>query len=363
MNRMTDAEIIYIDPPVTYLAPLKDSAAKAQIYRSREPFKQVKPHIKVYAQPPVLPFYNKYRAINKRNQLDFARYVKRILKENKWDKDFWLWIYSPMYCDLVPALAKELKMNPRELWAHTVYDCVDRHSAYPGMINPAVVDIMEEDLAGDCAFVFSTAQGLYDRLRQFNRNCHLIPNGCNFELFNKTAGLEKTEEGTVFGFVGVVQECTDMSCLISLAKAFPDAKLRIIGKKLAGVDTGVLEGLGNVEFAGLVPQEELPEHIKNFDVCLNVFADNDLSKDVSPLKFYEYLATGKPVVSTPVPLQVLDYEDCIYIARSTDEFVEKCGEALSEGKDDQRRAMRIEKAKLCSWDERVRSMKEILGWT
>ena len=362
MNRMTDAEIIYIDPPVTYIAPLKDSAARSQIYRSKEPYKQAQPHKKVYAQPPVLPFYNKIRAVNRRNQQDFARYVKRILKENKWGNDFWLWVYHPMYCDLVPALAKELRMSAKELWAHTVYDCVDRHSAYPGMINPAVVDTMEEDLAGDCAFVFATAQGLYDRLKAFNRNAYLIPNGCNFELFSKTASLEKTEKGTVFGFVGVVQECTDMSCLTALAKAFPDAKIRIIGKKLPGVDTTGLEALGNVEFKGLVPQEELPQYIKDFDVCLNVFADNDLSKDVSPLKFYEYLATGKPVVSTPVPLQVLEYDDCIYIARSTAQFVEKCGQALLENPDDPRRAMRIEKARLCSWDERVKSMKNILGW-
>ncbi|MBQ2227823.1 MAG: glycosyltransferase, partial [Firmicutes bacterium] len=118
----------------------------------------------------------------------------------------------------------------------------------------------------------------------------------------------------------------------------------------------------NVEMKGLVPQRELPGYIKDFDVCLNVFADNDLSRDVSPLKFYEYLATGKPVVSTLVPLQVLDYVDCIYLAETPDEFVTRCREALEEGPDSPKRTERIEAARRNSWDEKVAEMKEILAW-
>ena len=359
---MTDAEIIYIDPAVTYLAPLKDSAAKVQIYRHKEPFKQAGENIRVYAQPPVLPFYNKHRFINRQNQADLARYIKRILKENGWGNDFWIWCYSPSSCDFVPALAKELGVKPKDLWKHTVYDCVDRHSAYPGMINPALVDSMEEDLAGDSAFVFATAEGLYERLSRFNKNVHLVPNGCNFELFNRTASLAKTEDKKVLGFVGVIQECTDMDVLLAVAKAFPDAVIRFVGKKLPGVDTSALEAMPNTEFIGLVPQEELPEYIKEFDLCLNVFANNDLSKDVSPLKFYEYLATGKPVVSTPMPRQVQEYKDCIYIAYSPEEFAAKCREALNEAPGSPMRSARIEAARLCSWDERVKTIRQILNW-
>jgi hypothetical protein len=118
----------------------------------------------------------------------------------------------------------------------------------------------------------------------------------------------------------------------------------------------------NVEMAGLVPQPQLPQHIKDFDLCLNVFADNELSRDVSPLKFYEYLATGKPVVSTLVPLQVLDYADCIYLAETPAEFAMRCREALAETPDSPKRQARIEAARRNSWDEKVREMKEILGW-
>jgi hypothetical protein len=80
------------------------------------------------------------------------------------------------------------------------------------------------------------------------------------------------------------------------------------------------------------------------------------------LKFYEYLATGKPVVSTPVPLQVKAYADCIYLAEDTEEFIEKCREAAGESPDDPRRAERMRLARSCSWEERLRAMRSILGW-
>lgn len=67
-----------------------------------------------------------------------------------------------------------------------------------------------------------------------------------------------------------------------------------------------------------------PQYLAHFDVCLNLFAPSDLSKDVSPLKFYEYLATGKPIVSTPQPEQVLQYAPLIHIAGDCDAFLAAC---------------------------------------
>ena len=74
-----------------------------------------------------------------------------------------------------------------------------------------------------------------------------------------------------------------------------------------------------------------------------------------------YLATGKPVVSTPVPIQVRDYADCIYIASGKEDFIEKCRQALAEPEGSPLRRMRMEQGKACSWDERVKAMRDILG--
>lgn len=362
MNRMTDCTILYVDPPVTLIAPLKDPKAKERLSLYKEGPKQALPNLKVYAQPPVLPFFNKRRDINERNQKKLAKYLAKILRENDFGDDFWVWCYSPTSCDVIAPLAKELGLDSAKLWKRTVYDCVDRHSAYPGHIDPKVVDEMEEDLARSCGCVFATAQGLYERLKEFNENTHLIPNGCAFELFNTAADMEKEGVSPHFGFVGMLQECLDYDCIRAVAEAFPDGKVTLIGRTLPGVDMTWTEQVPNVEMTGLVPQRELPGYIKDFDVCLNVFADNDLSRDVSPLKFYEYLATGKPVASTLVPLQVLDYADCIYLAETPDEFVMRCREALEETPDSPKRTARIEAARRNSWDEKVKEMKEILAW-
>ena len=364
MNRLVGCNILYVDPPVSLIAPLKDPKARERLAAYKEGPKQAQPGLKVYAQPPVVPFFNRKRAINECNQKRLAKYLAGLVKDNGFGDDFWIWCYSPTSCDVVAPLAAELGLDPSALWKRTVYDCVDRHSAYPGQIDPAVVDAMEEDLARSCGCVFATAQGLYERLKAFNENTHLIPNGCAFELFNRTASLEKSGafDGPHFGFVGMLQECLDYECLKAVAKAFPEGKVTLIGRSLPGVDLSWTEQFSNVELAGLVLQPQLPERIREFDVCLNVFADNDLSRDVSPLKFYEYLATGKPVVSTLVPLQVLDYADCIYLAETPDEFVLRCREALAEGPDDPRRQARIEAARRNSWDEKVAEMKTILGW-
>ena len=350
MNRLSDAEILYIDPPVSLLAPLKDKNAKPRLSAYKKPGEKAKDNLTVYAAPPVLPFFNKYRFLNRINQKRLARYIKKRMKENGFQKPY-LWCYSPTSCDLIAHIPN----------AGVIYDCVDRHSAYKGMIDPAVVDRMEEDLARLASQVFCTAQGLYETLVRYNKNTELIPNGAAYEIFSRASGkAEKKEgEGPVFGFVGMLQECIDYELIRRISERWPEGEIDLIGRPLPGVDLSLLEGRENVRFLGLFPQTELPEHIRRFDVCLNVFREGKLSKDVSPLKFYEYLATGKPVVSTREPLQVFDFADVTYIAETPEDFVVKCEEALRET-DPEKAQKRMAYGKACSWEERVKRMETIL---
>ena len=98
----------------------------------------------------------------------------------------------------------------------------------------------------------------------------------------------------IFGFVGALQSCIEYGYLEAAAKARPDWSFVLIGKEKPGVDLSALHAMPNVHFLGLKPNEQLPQYLAHFDACLNLFAKSDLSKDVSPLKFYEYLATGRP---------------------------------------------------------------------
>ena len=222
-----------------------------------------------------------------------------------------IWSYLPAHCDIIKRLPH----------SQVVYDCVDRHSGYPGMINPAVVDGCERDLAMQCDTVFSTASGLHETLSQYNKNSYMIPNGANYELFSQAQSkLDFVPDeladikGPVIGFVGMLQECIDYDLITAAAKAHPEYTFVFVGKALPGVATDGLRALPNVRLCGLKPQQELPRYLSCFDVCINPFRAGALAKDVSPLKFYEYLATGKPIGTPPQPEQVLAFADAVEIA-------------------------------------------------
>lgn len=419
MNRLSDAEIIYIDPPVSYIAPIKDKKTKDRLSAWKKPGQKVRDNVTVYAAPPVIPFFNKHRWINRMNQKRLAKFLNEKIKEHGFEKPI-LWCYSPTSCDVVDLVEN----------SGVIYDCVDRHSAYQGMIDPAVVDRMEEDLAKKSSQVFCTAQGLYDTLITYNGTTKLIPNGAAYEIFSKAAepaaakleaagagsaagtpaGLEAQEkaettagaeaeskagtpagsevkgaaatpaaEGSeksgvqpgsaaghgepfkkpTFGFVGMLQECIDYDCICAVADAWPEGEVVMIGRSLPGVDLSPLEARKNIRLQGLIPQTDLPDFIRDFDVCLNVFREGRLSKDVSPLKFYEYLATGKPIVSTGEPLQVQDFADVVHIAHNKEDFVKACADALQEN-DPSKTEQRLAYGRQCSWDERVKQMEDVL---
>ena len=354
MKRLKDADILYFEPTVTLLAPFKDKKAKERLtmYHSREG--EVQGHVRILAMPPVLPFFNKFRWINRINQAFLARYVKKRMRQFGFTEPL-LWCYSPTSCDLVGKVPHK----------GLVYDCVDRHSAYPGIIDRKTVEQMEEELARGADVVFSTAVGLYETLKNFNSNCYMIPNGAAYEIFSRAQEKLETPQRLkgmrhpLFGFIGMLQECIAYDAIEALADAWPEADIVFIGRPLPGVDTQRLEKHTNIHLLGMVPQEELPAYIAQFDVCLNTFVPGALSKDVSPLKFYEYLATGKPIVSMKEPLQVLDYSDVVYLCDSNDSFIAQCRSAVEES-NPALVEKRLAYGKACSWDERVRTMANIL---
>ncbi len=356
MNRIDSEEILYFDPPITYIAPLKDKSAWKRLFAYRAPGERARKNLTVYALPPVFPFFNKYRFINKINQRIIAFFVKKKMKLHGFSDPI-LWCYSPTSADAAPLIPHSA----------LVYDCVDRHSAYKGFINEETVNGLEKSLATQADTVFATAVGLYDTLAEYNKNAVMLPNGVNFEHFNRAATEDlpvpddiKDIKHPIIGFIGMLQECIDYEKIELIAKERPDWSVVLVGKPLPGVNLDYLKKYDNIHFLGMKKYDDIPAYIANFDVCLNVFRSGNLSRDVSPLKFYEYLATGKPVVSTPQPEQVLGYSDSVYIARGTSDFIEQCEKALSEP-DNKKRELRITYAHACSWDARVREMEEILS--
>ena len=103
MNRLVDTQILFFDPPITYLAPFRDKSAKPRLKLYRSGGVKATDHITVYALPPVLPFANKYRWINKINQKKLARFINGILVKQGIENPY-LWCYSPSSADIIPHL-------------------------------------------------------------------------------------------------------------------------------------------------------------------------------------------------------------------------------------------------------------------
>lgn len=355
MQRLPESEILYFDPPFTLLAPFKDKSLWKKLFNFRKSQPKPQSNITVYSLPPILPFFNKFKFINRINQKILSRFINKKIKEHNFSSPI-LWCYSPTSCDIIDKIPHSC----------TVYDCVDRHSGYGGLMNPAVVDEMEIKLCSKSDAVFCTAVGLHQRLFPHNKNTFMIPNGANYELFSKASEhiepCPKKMQGIkhpILGFVGMLQDCIDYDMIAALAEAHPDYSIVFIGKTLPGVDISALQKYDNIKILGLVEQSQLPYYISQFDICLNTFKKGKLSKDVSPLKFYEYLATGKPIVSTPEPEQVLEYKDIIEIADNNTEFIEKCEKILSENNDNGKE-QRMLAGKDASWDSRVAQIIEKL---
>ncbi|MDD3165687.1 MAG: glycosyltransferase [Oscillospiraceae bacterium] len=352
MRRIPDAEILYFDPPVSLIAKFKDPSARAKAEAYRAPGETIG-NITVYSLPPVWPFFNKFRWINRRNQKMIAAFVRKKMAQHHMAQPV-LWCYSPTGCDAAPEIPHSA----------LIYDCVDRHSAYGGLMNPAVVDEMELSLAKQADQVFATAQKLRDRLARVNPGAIFLPNGADYARFSAAAAPQPMPEdlrgitGPIFGFIGALQSCIAYDFLEAAVAARPDWSFVLIGGEKPGVDLSRLHAAKNVHFLGLKPNEQLPQYLAHFDVCLNLFDNSPLSRDVSPLKFYEYLATGKPIVSTPQPEQVLQYRSLIHIAATADEFISACAAAL---RNDGAAAARMAEGEKASWDSRVAQMCQILS--
>ena len=354
MSRLSSAQVLYFDPPVTLIAPLKDRRTFKRLFAFLKAPQKPQENISVYALPPVLPFYNKVRLINRINQACIARFVRKKMKKHGFENPV-VWCYSPMSADAVEKIPHSA----------VVYDCVDRHSAYKGLINVDTVNTMEAELCRKADQVMTTAIGLFDTLSGYNPGAVMLPNGVNFEHFNKVCeGLPVPEDmkdlpRPIIGFSGMLQECIDYDKIELVARERPEWSVVLVGGSMPGVNLDHLKKYPNIHFLGMKKYDDMPAYLGAFDVCLNVFRSGDLAKDVSPLKFYEYMASGKPVVTTPQPEQVLGYNDAVYISYGEADFIAKCEQALSEP-DSTRHDLRVAYGKACSWDSRVREIEALM---
>jgi len=269
-------------------------------------------------------------------------------------KRFVLWFYTPM------AISFASHLEP----IVTVYDCMDELSAFK-FAAPELFQ-NEQNLFKKADLVFTGGQSLYEAKKNQHERVFAFPSSIDVEHFRKARKIEKepADQQNIarprFGYCGVIDERIDIGLLGEAANLRPEWQFIMIGPVVKISDQD-LPQTANIHYLGGKDYQELPSYMTGWDVALMPFAINESTKFISPTKTPEYLAAGKPVVSTPIRDVVRGYGESglVHIASTVEEFVSACEKALQENSSE-----RITKADVFlaknSWDLTWAEMQKLI---
>jgi GT2 family glycosyltransferase/glycosyltransferase involved in cell wall biosynthesis len=242
-----------------------------------------------------------------------------------------------------------------------VYDCMDEWSGFPGIADSVIAE--ETRLVASADLVVVSAKRLLEKWTGGGPPVVLARNGTDFTRFEHAEpSVELAGIATpVIGYFGAISEWLDIDLLAEVARQRPQYTFAIVGEP--EIDVRSLKRLPNVRLLGQRPYDEIPRHLAAFDVCIIPFLVNDITAATDPVKFYEYISAGRPVVSTWMP-ELDPYRDHLYLARDRDEFLANLDAAVTED-DSARREQRIAVARENDWQARYDAIEgaiaEVLG--
>jgi UDP-galactopyranose mutase len=234
------------------------------------------------------------------------------------------WYYTPMM----------LTFSRQVEAACTVYDCMDELANF--RFAPAELLGLERELLASSDVVFTGGYSLYEAKKGLHPNIHPFPSSVDRAHFGQARAMDAVpdDQGSLprprFGFYGVIDERMDLEMIAAVADAHPEWSIVMVGP-VVKIDPADLPHRPNIHYLGGKRYEELPVYLGGWDVALMPFAINDSTKFISPTKTPEYLAGGRPVVSTPITDVIRHYGDLesVFIADGADAFIKGCEQALA----------------------------------
>ncbi len=295
--------------------------------------------------PIVFPFAERLKIISFLNKILMIIRI-RIKIWSLGFKNIILWFYTPKSIYLMG------KLNEKFI----VYDIMDEHSKFNGA--PKGIDEVEKKLIKKCNVIFTGTKRLLEDKRVFNSNSHFFSCGVDYAHFAKAQNnqdsrfkiqdssnkMEDLQLATcslqpsfkelfpelithhsslstpIVGYVGAVDDRLDYDLIKMMAELHPEWSIVLIGP-FVGVKKDDLPDMKNIFYLGGREYKQLPEYIKKFDVCIMPFKKNPLTEKINPTKALEYMAAGKPIVSTPIPDMVEFYSHIIKIGQNADLFI------------------------------------------
>jgi glycosyltransferase involved in cell wall biosynthesis len=318
------------------------------------PPKEVKDNIWVWS-PIILPFQS-ISWVRRFNRLLFGLWLGFWLKRRGFQKSL-LWTYNPL-------TTRILDVNKFD---NLVYHCVDEIKAQPGM-PVQLLEEAESELIVQSSVIFTTAKQLYETRKKLNEKTFYFSNVADFDHFQKALLNETVVPDDLdiipkprAGFIGALSGYkVDFKLIRQAATENPDVSFVLIGKVGEGdpwSDVSALEEINNIYFLGPKKYADLPAYLKGFDVAMLPNTLNEYTDSMFPMKFFEYLAAGRPVVSVDL-ISLSDFHDVCFLSESYKEFSKNIRLALNDTAEELEK--RVELAREYTYDSRMKKMMAIV---
>lgn len=348
--------ILFVDPPLSFLTlSLGKVQGKNRNFRSR--LHRVNEQLIVYTPSAFPPFSHYLHWIHSLHTKLLMFLVRSLLKKFSFN-NYVLGIGNPFLGNVVKVFSPRL----------SYYDCSDDYLASPRVRGAKeLLRKLEGELVRSVDLVFCTSTGLVEAKSLLNQNCFLVPNGVDLTSFFK----QPLKSGTSFdigkirkpilGYIGLIDERFDVDGLLGLAKKRLDWSIVMVGLATSKHVASALKGIPNIHLLGEKNYHDLPGYLEAFDVCLIPFKVNDFTKKIYPTKLHQYLATGKPVVSSRLPDlesfgSIIEFYSGV---KEMEEAIERAIKGDSEGKALERKRVASEN----TWNQRVKLITEIFNST
>ncbi|MTI61417.1 MAG: glycosyltransferase [Firmicutes bacterium] len=252
-----------------------------------------------------------------------------------------------------------------QFWEYSllIYDCIDNYTEFEDLVHhEAVIKKAEQKLLNLADLVLTSSTGLYEEKKALNDNTYLVPNGVDTGYFNynykpviKPDDIPDSEK--IIGYYGAISSWFDVELVKSLAVSLPEVAVVLIGE--VSTDISHLSNLSNVSLLGEKPYHLLADYLYYFDLAIIPFIKNNLTLMSDPVKLYEYLAAGKPVLTTELP-EVKKFEKLITIAKDKTDFISQAADLINNDVSEDNREDRYKLIKNKTWLRRAEKINSLI---
>ena len=344
--------VLYVEAPLTPLGLRRGRRFAEELLQAQRPPHLVMERLWVRRHFVPIPYHSatwltSRRLMNRFGQRFLAPAIRRDLRRLRFDR--------PLVIAGLPHAVDLLAWLPRR---KLLYHCADDYTHAGGF--PSTLAEVEADLCRRADLVVTTSEMLCRERRSFNPQTYWVPNGADVEHFStpaEPAAELRDLPRPIIGFVGGLSEWVDLEVIAHVARARPRWTMALIGP--AAIDTSVVRSLDNVRLLGPRPYATLPAYLAAMDVGLIPFRPSPVTAHADPIKAYEYLAAGLPVVATSHIDSLRRLSDIVRLADSPDAFLAEIQAAVDDGRE-AHRAERMAEAARHSWTARFQTIEQLL---